>query len=124
MKVSAPLEANAQAPAVIAPHMRQFNHQTEFPQAAALFRATLCDYRLDAAYATNRRDRVNQRQPLGNVAAIRTGQERADGNAVCVAKEVMFGTRPRAISGVRASFSPAPTARTNEESAATSQRPI
>ncbi len=120
MNVSAPLEVKMKVLEVVEPRVSPFNHPAEFPQAAALFRTTLGDYRLDAAFAkslmmpvrivatigiddlrllkwpvshaTKPRDRVNQRRQLGEVVATRTVQDRADGNVVCVDEEVMFGT--------------------------------
>ncbi len=146
MSISASFEANTKAPELVGPRVSPVNHPAEFPEAATMFRATLCDYRLDAALAklltmrvgivatigidnlgflkrpaahsTNRRDRVNERQQLGAAVAIRSGQDHADGNAVYFDAEVMFGTEPRDPWG-SASFSPAPMACTDEASTAT-----
>ena len=117
-----------------------------------MFSAAPCDYRFDAAFAqsltmrigivttigiddlgslkwsaaraTDRRNRVDERQQLGDVVAVRAAQDGADGNAIGVYEDVVLGTGSRAIRGVRASFSPAPTARTDEESTAAYERSI
>jgi hypothetical protein len=111
-----------------------------------------CDYRLDAAFAkfpavgfgvvpaigvndfgllkrpatytANRRNGIDERQQLGGVVAVRAAQDGADGNAVRVNEDVVSGTGSRAIRGVRVRFSPAPTARTDEESTAAHERSI
>ena len=126
--------------------MSPFNHPEEFAQTAAMVSATLRDHRPDAAlaqsltmqvgivatigvdalglpkrpaaHATNRRDRIDERQQPGDVVSVRAGHDRADGTAVCVDEDVVLGTGSRTIRGVRASFSAAPTARTAEESIA------
>jgi hypothetical protein len=129
-----------------------FNDPTEFAQATAMFSAAPCDHRFDAAFAqsltmrigivttigiddlgflkwstaraADRGNRVDERQQLGDVVAVGAGQNGADGNAVGVYEDVVLGTGSRAIRGVRASFSPAPTARTDEESTAAYERSI
>lgn len=123
VNVSSTIEANTKTTEVVEPRVSAFNHPAEFPQTAAMFSTTLRDHRLDAAlaksltmrvgivatigiddlgllkrpaaHAANRRDRVNKRQQLGNVVAVRTGQDHADGNAVCVDEDVVFGTGSR-----------------------------
>jgi len=75
-----------------------------------------------AACSSNRRDSVDQRQQLGDVVAVRASQDRADRNAVHVDEDVVSGHRSRAIRGVRPSFWPAPTARTDDESTAAYER--
>ena len=75
-----------------------------------------------AAYAAKWRDRVDERQQLGNVVAIRANQDGTDGDAIGVDEDVMLRTWSRAIGGVRASFSPAPTARTDDESTAAREK--
>jgi hypothetical protein len=59
---------------------------------------------------------------LGDVVAVLSGQGRTDGDAIGIDEDVMFGTGSRAIRGVRASFSPAPTARTDDESTAAREK--
>ena len=130
--------------------MSSFNDPAEFTQTAAMFSATLRDHRLDAAItqaltvrlgviaaigvddfwlakrstarAANRRNRINQRQQLSDVVAVCPRQGHADRHPVGIYEDVMFGTRSRAIRGVRPSFSPAPTARTDDESTAAYER--
>ena len=75
-----------------------------------------------ATYAAYRWNGVNEWQQLVDVVAIRACQDRADRNAVGVYQDVVLGTWSRAIRGVRASFSPAPTARTDEESTAAREK--
>ncbi|CAG4923150.1 hypothetical protein R52603_05138 [Paraburkholderia saeva] len=117
-----------------------------------MFSAAPCDHRFDAAFAqsltmrvgivttigiddlgslkwsaaraADRGNRVNERQQLGDIVAVRAGQDGADGNAIGVYEDMVLGTGSRAIRGVRASFSPAPTARTDEESTAAYERSI
>lgn len=89
--------------------------------------ATICvdDFGLakrSAAYTAKWRDRVDERQQLGNVVAIRANQDGTDGDAIGVDEDVTLRTWSRAIGGVRASFSPAPTARTEDESTAACEK--
>lgn len=71
---------------------------------------------------TLRRNRVDERQQLRDATGVCTGPDCDDWNAADVYEDVMLGTRTRAILGVRASFSPAPTARTDDESTAAYER--
>jgi hypothetical protein len=146
VNVGPTLKANAKTTKVVEPCVSTLDHPAEFAQSAAVFSATPGDHRFDAALAkpltmrlrvvaticvddlrllkrsaaraTNGWNRVNERQQLGNVVAIRAGQDCTDGDAIGVDEDVMLGTWSRAICGVRASFSPAPTARTDDESTA------
>ncbi len=77
-----------------------------------------------ATRTADRRNRVDQRQQLRDVVAVRASQDGADGNAIGVYKDVVLETRSRAIRGVRACFSPTPTARTDEASTATYEKSI
>jgi hypothetical protein len=150
VNVSATIEANAKTAEVVEPRVSSFNDPAEFTQTAAMFSATLRDHRLDAAItqaltvrlgviaaigvddfwlakrsaarAANRRNRINQRQQLSDVVAVCPRQGHADRHPVGIYEDVMFGTRSRAIRGVRPSFSPAPTARTDDESTAAYER--
>ena len=74
--------------------------------------------------AADRGNRVDGRHQLCDVVAVRAGQDGADGSAIGVYEDVALRTGSRAIRGVRASFSAAPTARTGEESTATYDRSI
>ncbi|SFU26583.1 hypothetical protein SAMN05192563_105928 [Paraburkholderia aspalathi] len=132
--------------------MSPFNDPTEFAQTTAMFSAVPCDHRFDAAFvqsltmrigivttigiddlgspkwsaarAADRGNRVDERQQLGDVVAVRAGQDGVDGNAIGVYEDVVLGTGSRAVRGIRASFLPAPTARTDEESTAAYERSI
>lgn len=150
MNVSPTLEANTKTTEVVKPRMSTFDNPAEFAQTTAVFCpapgdhrfdtalaepltmrlgvvATVCvdDFRLlkrPAAHAANWRDRINERQQLGDVVAVRAGQDCADGDAIRIDEDVMLGTRSRTIRGVRTSFSPAPTARTDDESTAAREK--
>lgn len=150
MNVGPTFEANAKTTEVVKPRMSTFANPAEFSQATAVFCPALGDHRLDAAlaeflavrlgviatvrvddlgllkwpatYAANRWNGVKQWQQLGDVVAIRASEDRADRNAIGVYKDVVLGTWSRAIRGVRTSFSPAPTARTDEESTAAREK--
>lgn len=130
--------------------MRTFDHPAIGTEAATVFGTTLRDHRFDAAFAqcasvprriiapvgiddlgllkwstactSNRWNRIDQGQQLRDVVIVRAGQDRDDGNAIGIYEDVVLGTRARAIRGVRASFSPAPTARTDDESTAAYER--
>ncbi len=77
-----------------------------------------------ATNAANGWNRINERQQLRDVVGVRASQDRNERNAVGVYEDVVLGTGSRAIGGVRASFSPAPTARTDDESTAAYDRSI
>lgn len=152
VNVSSTIEANTKTAEVVEPRVSPFNHPAEFAQTVAMFSATLRNHRLDAAlaqsltmrvgivatiriddlgllkgptaYAANRRNGIDERQQLGDVVSVRAGQDRADGNAFCVDEDVVLGTGSRAIRGIRTRFSPAPTARIDEESTAACERSI
>ncbi len=119
-------------------------------ESAAVFDSTLCDHGPDAAFAqrapvslgvvapigidgaeflkrsathaSNRRNRVDERQQLRYVVGVCADQDCDDGNSVGVYEDVILGVWICAIRGVRASFSPAPTARTDDESTAAYER--
>ncbi|MGF6472600.1 hypothetical protein QFZ89_007851 [Paraburkholderia youngii] len=150
VNVGPTFEANAKTTEVVKPRMRTFDNPAEFAQTTAVFCPALGDHRLDAAlakflpmrlgviatvcvddlgllkrpatYAANRWNGVKQRQQLGDVVTIRASEDRADRNAIGVYENVVLGTWSRAIRGVRTSFSPAPTARTDEESTAAREK--
>jgi hypothetical protein len=150
MNVRAAFEANAKTTETMEPRVSPFDDPTAFAEAATVFGAAPCDDRPDAALAksatmrigivatvgvndlglakrptacaANLRDGVDQRQQLRDIVAIRACQNRADRNAVCVYEHVVLGPRSRAIRGVRPSFWPAPTARTDDESTAAHER--
>jgi hypothetical protein len=150
VNVGPTFEANAKTTEVVKPRMSTFDNPAEFAQTTAVFCPALGDHRLDAAlakflamrlgviatvcvndlgllkrpatYAANRWNGVKQWQQLGDVVAIRASEDRADRNAIGVYEDVVLGTWSRAIRGVRTSFSPAPTARTDEESTAAREK--
>ncbi len=150
MNVGSTLKANAKTTKIVQPCVSPLDHPAEFAESATVFCTALGDHRFDtartkpltmrlgvvaaicvddlglakrsAAYAANGRDRVNERQQLGNVVTIRASQDCTDGHAVGVDEDVMLRTWSRAIGGVRASFSPAPTARTEDESTAAREK--
>jgi hypothetical protein len=150
VNVGATLKANAKTTKIVQPCVSTLDHPAEFAESAAVFRTAPGDHRFDtartkpltmrlgvvtairvddsglakrsAAYAANWRDRVDERHQLGNVVAIRASQDGTDGDAIGVDEDVMLRTWSRAIGGVRASFSPAPTARTEDESTAAREK--
>lgn len=73
-------------------------------------------------HAANRWNRVNEWQQLGDVVAVRAGQECTDGDSIRVDENVMLGTWSRAIRWVLTRFSPAPTARTDDQSTAAREK--
>jgi len=136
MNVSAAFEANTKTTEVVKPRMSTFDNPPEFAQTTAVFCPALGDHRFDAALAkflamrfgviaaigvddfgllkraaadaANWWDSVNKREQLGDVVAVRAGQDCTDGDAIRIDEDVMLGTWSRAIRGVRTSFSPAP----------------
>lgn len=150
MNVGATLEANAKTTKVMEPCVSTLDHPAKFAETTAVLGLALCDYRLDAAFAkfpamwfgvvaaigvndfgllkrlatytANRRNSIDERQQLRNVVAIRARQDSTDGDAIGIDENVMFGTGSRVIRGVRASFSSASTARTNDESTAAREK--
>jgi hypothetical protein len=57
-----------------------------------------------AAYVANRHNGIAEWQQSADVVAIRSGQDRPDGDAIRVGEEVMSGIGSRAFRGVRASI--------------------
>lgn len=136
----------------VEPGVCTFDHPTILVEPAAVLGPALRDHGLDAAFAqrasmshgivsaigvddagllkrsatdaANRWNRINERQQLRDVVGVRASQDRDEGNAVGVYEDVVLGTGSRTIRGARASFSPAPTARTDDESTATCERSI
>lgn len=132
--------------------MRTFDHPTILADTAAMVVQALRDHGFDTALAqratvsgqivaaiglddaglqkrtatdtANWWNRINERQQLRDVVGVRASQDCDNGNAVGVYEDVVLGTRSRVIRGVRASLSPAPTARTDDESTAAYDRSI
>ena len=75
-------------------------------------------------HAANRRDGIDKRKQLRDVVTVRACQDDRERRTVGVGGKVVFGTGSRTIGGVRASFSPAPTARTEVESMTTREKSI
>ncbi|SIO72022.1 hypothetical protein SAMN05444172_8400 [Burkholderia sp. GAS332] len=122
------------------------NHSAKFSGSTAVLGPPLRDHRLDVAFAKfaamwfgvvaaigandfgllkwpathsgNRRNRRDEPQQLGDVVVVRAGQDGTDGDAIGIDEDVVLGTGARAIRGIRASFSTAPTAPTDDESTA------
>lgn len=77
-----------------------------------------------STHAADRHDGLDQRNQLGDVVAIGAAQDCRDRRSVGVGCDVVLGTGSRSIGGVRASFSPAPTARIDDESTTTREKSI
>ena len=77
-----------------------------------------------SAPAADRHDGLNQRNELGDVVTIGASQDCRDWRSVGVGGEVVLGSGSRSIGGVRTSFSPAPTARIEDESTTTREKSI
>ena len=63
--------------------------------------------------AAERRNRVDERQQLGNVVAVRRGQQRRQRDAARLGENVVLRPRLTAIGWVRSSFFPPRSARTD-----------
>ncbi len=77
-----------------------------------------------STHAADRHDGLDQRNQLGDVVAIGAGQDCRDRRSVGVGCDVVLRTGSRSIGGVRASFSPVPTARIDDESTTTREKSI
>jgi hypothetical protein len=64
--------------------------------------------------AADRRDLVEQRQQLGDVVAVSTGQADRQRDPVGVGEDMVFGARPRVVDRARTGFGPPLSARTWE----------
>lgn len=67
---------------------------------------------------------ASQQNELCDIVTVGSSQDRPDRRSVCVGGNVVIGTGPRSISGIRASSSLAPTARIDEESTTTREKSI
>ncbi len=152
MNVGTPFESDTETSKVVHPGMRALHDPSNLPKPAAVWLSAssnaggnaslvqdapvlvviVASIRIDAfgpaqwptANAFDRRDRLDQGDQLRDVIAVGSGQDCRDRCAVGVGGEVVFGTGSRSIGGVRASFSPAPTARIDEESTTTREKSI
>ena len=150
MNVATTIEADTKTPEIVEPRVSPFYHPADFAQTAAMFSSTPCDHWPDvtitqvltmcvgvvaaiavndlglakrsSARAANWGDSVDQWQQLGDVVTVWAGQCRTDRHSVGVYEDVVLRTWSRAIRWVWPSFSPAPTARTEEESTAAYER--
>ncbi len=132
MNVGTALETNTEATEVMAPGMGTFNDPAILAQAAAMFGTASGDHRLDttiaqrasmrlgvvttigvhhtrssqwmAAQSANRCNRVDQRQPLRDVADIRASQDRGERRAVGVGDDVSLRSKLAAVGRVGAGF--------------------
>lgn len=146
------LETNTQTTEVMQPGMSALDHPTVLAQTAATFGSTFSNDRLDAAFAQllamwfgviaaigidgtrllqrsathapDRRNDINQGQQLRDVVGVRASQDGGNRDAVGVGCDVVLGFWSRAIRGVRARFSPAPTARIDEYLTTTREKSI
>lgn len=152
MNVCTTLEASTESTKTVEPRVSAFDHPSEFAETTAVLGTTSRDHGPDAAFAqpltmrvgivapvgiddlrllkrstahtADRRDCIDQGQQLRDVVSVCAGQDRTDRSTMGVYEDVVLGTRSRAIRGVRASFSPAPTARTDVESTTACERSI
>jgi hypothetical protein len=127
------------------PSDRSFDHPPCFPQATAMRSAASGDEGSNPArmqwtaitvmvvaavgldqcrlslgrsrLARDRRNRIHQRQQLGNVISVSLGQDHRNRDSFRIRKEVMLRAGTTAIGWVRSRFFPAPTARMEELSA-------
>ncbi len=150
MNVATTIEADTKTPEVMEPRVSAFYHPAKFAQTAAMFGSAPRDHRPDAtiaqtlamcvgvvatiavndfglakwpaARAANREDGIDQWQQLRDIVTVRAGQCDTDRHSVGVYEDVVLRTWSRTIRWIWTSFSPAPTARTEEESTAAYER--
>ncbi|KAF1016537.1 MAG: hypothetical protein E5299_00526 [Burkholderia gladioli] len=119
-------------------------------ESAAVLSASLCDHGPDATFAQctlmsfgvvatigiddtelwersvshaqNWRNQGDERQQLCEIVSDLASEDRGEGNAVCVYKDMMLEIWARVIRGVLASFSSASTAHTDDESTSAYER--
>ena len=144
--------ADSEAAKPVQPREGAFHDPSSLSQTTAMFGVTPRNLRLDASgfqrgsmririvaaigldeigfapgssrFACNRRNGLNQGQQLGDVIAVRFGQDDRERNAFRVGEEVMLRTGTTAIGWVRSRFFPAPTARIEELSATAREKSI
>ncbi|MGF6961085.1 hypothetical protein QFZ97_007041 [Paraburkholderia youngii] len=111
---------------------RDASGNTAFVKSASVFVVVVTPVGVDAARTTqrppapaaDRHDGLNQRNELGDVVTIGTRQDCRDGRSVGIGGEMVLGAGSCSIGGVRTSFSPAPTARIEDESTTTREKSI
>jgi hypothetical protein len=148
--VSATFKANTESAKIVKPGVSPFHNPSKFAEPTSVFGPALRDHGLDAevpkrltmmpgiiaavgvddfglpkwapSYAANRWNCLDQRQQLGDVVAVGARQNHTNRNPVGIYEDMVFRAGSRTIGGVRASFSPAPTARTDDESTAAREK--
>jgi hypothetical protein len=150
MDMSIAFVSNFQTSERMKPCNRTLDLPTRFTQSAAVGCADLCKYGFDApltqafpmwlgtvasvalndfwlvqgptSLASYLGNGINQRVELGNVVAIRPGQDDRERDALCVDDEVVLAAEFAPVRGARAGFFPASTARIDELSTRTRVR--
>ncbi len=125
---------NLQAPKRVQPSNRAFDRPTGFTKPAAMVRADFCEHRLDAtcsqaltvllrtvasvtlndfrfvqrasALSSYRWNGLDKWVELGNVVAIRAGQDDRERDALRVDDEMMLAAKLAPVRGIRACFFP------------------
>ena len=152
MDLGQSLVANSQTVEIMEPSISTFDYPSILSKSAAMFSAAPGENRLNTAiaqflsmcfgvvsaicedhlrllqgataYATDGWNRIDERQQLCDVMAIRTGQDDRKRHPVCVGRNMVLRARSRTVYGVRPSFWPAPIARTEDESTTTRDKSI
>jgi hypothetical protein len=147
MDIVTSFTAYAEPAKLVQPTDRPFDDPTVDAQATAMLRIAFCQDRFDsavsqllamaggvvraiplhsiralswaAAFPTNWRNRVYQRQQLSDVVGIRASQRGREGNAVGIRGQVMLAAGFTAICWIGSRFFPPCMARTEEESTIT-----
>lgn len=152
MDVGAAFPADTQTTELMQPAQGALHHPAVHPQPAAVRREALRQYGFDPAQpqlfampfgvvppvalnpvrpesrpthaASNRRDRVHQRQQLGHIIAVRTREDGRQRDAIRVRDDVVFRPVLPAIGRVRADLRPPKTARTEALSTTAREKSI
>lgn len=142
--VSSSFVSDPQAPEVMKPGQAALDDPAGFAQTAAVRHTSLCQQRFDAtlfqciamglrivttlslhgfgtlwrttSFAVNVRNRIEQRQQLGDVVAIGFGQDNAQRHAPGIGQQMVLGAGFAPVNRAGTCFFPAPMARTEEES--------
>ncbi len=152
MDLCKPFIAHSKTMEIMEPGMSTFDYPSIFSKATAMFSTALGENRFNTAiaqflsvcfgvvsaickdhlrllqgataYATDGWNRVDKRQQLCDVMAIRTGQDDRERHPICVGSNMVLGAVAHDHHGVRPSFWPAPIARTEDESTITRDKSI
>lgn len=136
--------AGAKASELMQPRERAFDDPTKEAQTAAVSRMAFAEHRFDASFAeflpmrlgvitpvalnflgaatrpapfpTDRRDRVDQRQQLGEIVSMRAAQQAGQRDAAGIGDQMVLAAAFAAIRGIRSGLRPPKTARTDAES--------